>query len=91
VCPLFRQGYAWHGAVREALMVTEVRQVPPAELDEDCAESWERLTDEPDVLGVEAALITAGGEPYWSIEVAVAEFVRQSRSRISSGSRWLLH
>jgi hypothetical protein len=61
----------------EEALVNEVRQIPAAELDEDRAESWERLTDEPDVLGVDASLITAGAEPYWSVWVRAAELVRQ--------------
>ena len=57
-------------------MTEEFRRVPPSELDERCDESWERLTDEPDILGVSASRIIGGKFPYWSVEVAVAEFLR---------------
>jgi hypothetical protein len=39
-------------------------------------ESWERVTDDPDVRGVGAAKIILGEFPYWSVGVAVAEFLR---------------
>jgi hypothetical protein len=54
----------------------EFWQVPASKLDEPCDESWERLTDEPDILGVSASRITGGKFPYWSVGVAVAEFLR---------------
>ena len=57
-------------------MTEEFWQHPAAELDEGCAESWERLTDDADIHGVDAQKITHGKFPYWSIGVAVAEFVR---------------
>jgi hypothetical protein len=41
-----------------------IRRLPADELDESCMEeSWERATDDPDI-------------PYWSVGVAVAEFLR---------------
>ena len=54
----------------------DIRQVPASELDEHCAESWERSTDDPDIHGVDASMITLGEQPYWSVAVAVAEFLR---------------
>jgi hypothetical protein len=54
----------------------EFRQLPADQLEEGCEESWERLTDDPDIRGVEAHKITLGEFPYWSIGVAVAEFLR---------------
>lgn len=57
-------------------MTDEIRQVPAPDLDEHCAESWGRSTDDPDIYGVEASLITLGEQPYWSVGVAVAEFLR---------------
>ena len=41
-------------------------------------ESWERLTDDPDIRGVDASMITLGEQPYWSVGVAVAEFLREN-------------
>lgn len=58
-------------------MTIEIQPVPPGELDEDCAEAWERLTDDEDFLGVSATLITLDEPPYWSVGVAVAEFLRE--------------
>jgi hypothetical protein len=58
-------------------MTEEIRRIPSAELEEDCAESWERLTDDPDIRGVGASMITLGEQPYWSVGVAVAEFLRE--------------
>ena len=57
-------------------MTDEIRQVPAPDLDEHCAEGWERSTDDPDIYGVGASLITLGEQPYWSVGVAVAEFLR---------------
>jgi hypothetical protein len=58
-------------------MTDETRRIPSAELEEDCAESWERLTDDPDIRSVDASMITLGEQPYWSVGVAVAEFLRE--------------
>lgn len=57
-------------------MRDEIRQVPACELDQDTAESWERMTDDPDILDVDASLTTQGQHPCWSVAVAVAEFLR---------------
>lgn len=56
-------------------MTGEIRQLPDDELDESCEESWERVTDDRDIRGVDAAKITLGEFPYWSVGVAVAEFL----------------
>lgn len=56
-------------------MTDEFWRRPAAELDEGCEESWERLTDEPDIRWVGAGKITVGEFPYWSVTVAVAEFL----------------
>jgi hypothetical protein len=58
-------------------MTEEIRRIPSTELEEDCTESWERLTDDPDIRGVDASMITLGEQPYWSVGVAVAEFLRE--------------
>lgn len=57
-------------------MTDHFRKLPAAELDEGCDESWERVTDDPDIRSVDAARITLGEQPYWSIGVADAEFLR---------------
>jgi hypothetical protein len=54
----------------------DIRRVPASELDEDSGESWERVTDDPDICGVDASMITVDEQPYWSVGVAVAEFLR---------------
>jgi hypothetical protein len=59
-------------------MTDEFRRTPGSELDGQCAEGWERVTDEPDIRGISASMITLGEQPYWSVGVAVAEFVRDS-------------
>ena len=47
-------------------MTDEFRQLPAAELDEDCEESWERLTEDPDIRGVGAQKITLDEQsPPW--------------------------
>jgi len=71
----------------------DIQPVPAAELDEGCAEGWERMTDDEDFLGVSATLITLGEQPYWSVGVAVAEFLREDpleaelRQRMGSALR----
>jgi hypothetical protein len=54
----------------------EIRRLPADELGEGCAESWERVTDDPDIRAVGAQKITLGEFPYWSVMVALAEFLR---------------
>ena len=58
-------------------MTDEFRQLPAAELDEHCEEIWERMTDDPDILGAGATKITFGEQSYWNVHVAVAEFLRE--------------
>ena len=52
-------------------MSDDVRQVFPPDADE----AWERLTDDPDVRGVEAARIDEIGG--WQVTVSVMEFLRE--------------
>jgi hypothetical protein len=54
-------------------MSDDIRQVPADEIDAD--EVWERLTDEPDIRGVEAARIDEIGG--WQVTVGIAEFLRE--------------
>lgn len=42
--------------------------------DEHYDEGWERVTDESDLYGIDAAKLA--GEPWWQVSVAAAEFVR---------------
>jgi hypothetical protein len=57
-------------------MADEIRRLPADALGEGCEESWERVTDDPDIRGVAAGKIALGEFPYWSVGVAVAEFLR---------------
>ena len=52
-------------------MSDDVEQVFPPDVDE----AWERLTDDPEVRGVETARIDETGG--WQVTVWVMEFVRQ--------------
>jgi len=55
-------------------MTDDVRRVPDDEVDGD--EGWERLTDDPDVRGVEA--VKVGEEEWpWQVIASVAEFLRE--------------
>ena len=58
-------------------MRDEIRRVPAAELDEASDEGWERSVDDQDLRGVSAYRITLGEPVYWSVGVAVAEFLRE--------------
>lgn len=58
-------------------MTDDFYQLPAAELDEGCEEIWERQTDDHDIRWVGAQKITLGEFPYWSVGVAVAEFLRE--------------
>jgi hypothetical protein len=67
-------------------------QVQRVSADEDDAdEVWNRLTDEPDIRGVEAARIDDLGG--WLVEITVQEFFRQDplgvelRQRVASALR----
>ena len=70
-------------------MSDEVQQVPTDEDDVD--EVWNRLTDEPDIRGVEAARIGHLGG--WLVSVSVQEFFRRDplgvelRQRMASALR----
>ncbi len=55
-------------------MSESVRRVTDDEVDGE--EAWERLTDEPDVRGVEAVKVGEGEWP-WQVIVSAAEFVRE--------------
>jgi hypothetical protein len=55
----------------------EIQQVPSAELREDAGEGWERLVDDADIRGISAYRIVLGEQPYWSVEVSLAEFLRE--------------
>ena len=55
-------------------MVGEIRRVPDDEVDGEAA--WERLTDDPDVRGVEAVKLGGVREWTWQVGVFVAEFLR---------------
>jgi hypothetical protein len=55
----------------------EIRRLSSAELDEDADEGWERSVEDPDLRGVEAYRNTLAEQPYWSVGVAVAEFLRE--------------
>src|SRR5450631_1333456 len=55
----------------------EIQQVPSAELREDAGEGWERLVEDADIRGISAYRIVLGEQPYWSVEVSLAEFLRE--------------
>ena len=52
-----------------------MRRLPDEEV--DGAEGWERLTDEPEVRGVEATRHDVDNEWTWSVGVWVMEFIRE--------------
>jgi len=54
-------------------MSDEIEQVIPPE-DEEVGEQWQRLTDDPDLRGVDASR-DEGGE--WRIGIMAAEFIRE--------------
>jgi hypothetical protein len=53
--------------------VTEEVQQVPADGDESITEAWQRLTDEPDIRGVEAARWDDG---QWQVTIWAQEFFR---------------
>jgi len=75
-------GHPW-GAGRRPLLARmrrvsdDIRQLPAAGLGEGCEEAWERLADDSGVRSVDGSKITLGEQPYWSVGVAVAEFLRE--------------
>jgi hypothetical protein len=56
-------------------MSDEIEQIEPE--DEEISEVWQRLTDEPDVRGVEAWTLPPGEGADWVVGVTVQEFFRQ--------------
>jgi len=70
-------------------MSAEIRFVPAAGA--EAGEAWERVTDDPDVRGVDAVRIDAAGG--WQVVVSVMEFIRQDpleselRQRIAAALR----
>jgi hypothetical protein len=54
-------------------MADEIRRLLAGELGEGWQESWERVTDDPDICGVTVGKITLGEFLYWSVGVAVAQ------------------
>ena len=73
-------------------MTDEIEQVPGGELDGDVDEAWQRLTDDPDVRGVEASRDSRSEWP-WHVTIWAAEFVRDEplestlRRRLESALR----
>jgi hypothetical protein len=69
----------------------EIRQVPEDQA--EAQEAWERLTDDPDIRGIEAVRIEGPAGWYWNITVWVAEFLRgdsleaELRQRLDSALR----
>ena len=55
--------------------IGEVRRVPAGEV--DGVEGWDRLTDDPEIRGVEAVRNQSEGSWQWSVTVWAMEFVRQ--------------
>ncbi len=45
--------------------------------DDEIAEAWQRHCHEPDLEGVEASRLVAGGDWPWQVSIAAAEFVRE--------------
>jgi hypothetical protein len=56
----------------------DARRLSDAELlDDECAEQWERATDDPDVLGVYADKWLDGDDWPWQVTVIAMGFVRE--------------
>ena len=55
--------------------IGEVRRVPADEL--DGVEGWDRLSDDPEIRGVEAIRAESNGPWQWSVTVWAMEIVRQ--------------
>jgi hypothetical protein len=69
---------ARHSRIRQSVSVQRddaVRRLPDEEV--DGAEGWERLTDEPEVRGVEATRHDVDSGWTWSVGVSVMEFIRE--------------
>jgi len=56
-------------------MTDSVQRLPDSEVDGE--EGWDRLTDEPEIRGVEALLSDSGGKWPWQVTIWVAEFLRE--------------
>jgi hypothetical protein len=56
-------------------MIPEVQRIPPDDVGGN--ERWQRLTDEPDIRGVEVVRTRTKGPWQWSIIVSVMEFIRE--------------
>jgi hypothetical protein len=56
-------------------MTPEVQHIPPSGSSGD--DRWQRLTDDPDIRGVEVIRSNANGPWQWSVTVSVMEFVRE--------------
>lgn len=57
-------------------MEDEIRRVEPLDDPEADIEEWTRVTEDPDVRGVDVSLLRHGGDWPWQIFVSAAEFVR---------------
>jgi hypothetical protein len=55
-------------------MTSEFQHKPP---DGSGVERWQRLTDDPDIRGVEVTRSQTAGSWQWSLTVAVMEFIRE--------------
>jgi hypothetical protein len=70
-------------------MSVEIRLVPASGT--EAGEAWERVTDDPDVRGVDAVRVDEAGG--WQVGVSVMEFIRQDpleselRQRIAAALR----
>jgi hypothetical protein len=61
---------------KEKKPTIEVRKIIPE--DNTVLEEWQRVTNEPDILGVEAAKMN-GSKWKWQVFINAAEFVRKER------------
>lgn len=57
-------------------MIDDIQPTVPEEMDEEFEEGWHRLTDEPDLRGVEAYRSDDEDLP-WQVTACVAEFLRE--------------
>jgi hypothetical protein len=56
-------------------MTPEVRHIPSNGSSGD--ERWQRLTEDPDIRGVEVIQLKPNGPWQWSVTVSVMEFIRE--------------
>ena len=72
-------------------MDDEIRRVPEDQA--EAQEAWERLTDDPDIRGIETVRIEGPAGWYWNITIGVAELLRgdpleaELRQRLDSALR----